>query len=312
MEKINLTEQETLNLTDKEIEWSLENEAFLAQEYIPKLKYDSIVMNGRPIRNSSHARRGVMGILNRKRQKERQNNFFSNVKDGLDKNKIRIVTEGDSWFNYPTKLPEVIDYLFEDYSIYSLGYAGDWLSNIYEEQEYITAIRLYKPDIFIISGGGNDLVGSRRLKNILRKYKLGNKAPDLIIKWKYDKIIEDFRVIYETIFNQLTSEHPTMKIICHGYDYPYLEGEEKNWLGKPMRRKGIKDLTLRNDIAKILIDGFNEMLFSLSSEYSQVNFIDIRGKVPRDNWKDELHPNAKGFEIVANIFKEKITEISNT
>jgi len=299
-------------ISDKEIDWRLENEELLAIQYNPRLKNKTIIVNGRKIRNSSNARKGFMGLFNKKRQKERQQKFLKNIANGNDIDKIRIITEGDSWFNYPTKLQEVIDHIFNDFSIFSLGYAGDWLSNIYQEQEYADAIRLYKPDIFIISGGGNDLVGSGRLETILNKYQEGDTAEELIRSDRFKSIIEDFRTIYKTIFTHLLEEHPELNIICHGYDYPYLDGKEKNWFGKPMKKKGIKDRDLRNEIGKYLMDRFNEMLKELSLQFLNVHYIDVRGVVPRDEWKDELHPNNKGFKRIAEVFKNKIFEINNS
>jgi len=299
-------------ITDKEIDWRLENEELLAIQYNPSLKYRSVLVNGRKIRNSSNARKGFMGLFNKKRQNERQKKFLENISNGNETNKIRVVSEGDSWFNYPTKLNEVIDHIFQDFSIFSLGYAGDWLSNIYKEQEYTEAIRLYKPDVFIISGGGNDLVGSNRLGTVLNKYQEGNTATELIRIDKLESILEDFRTIYKTIFTHLSQEHAELKIICHGYDYPYLDGKEKNWFGKPMKRKGIKDRGLRNEIGKYMMDRFNQMLEELSSEFNKVYYLDVRGVVPRNEWKDELHPNNNGFHKVANVFKNKINEISNS
>ena len=296
-------------ISDEEIEWRLENEDYQAQEFDKKRARESITIDGRKIKNSSHARRGILGLLNKKRQKERHAQFMDNVANGNDINKIRIVTEGDSWFNYPTKLKEIIDHIFEDYSLFSLGYGGDWLANIYKEEEYLEAIRLYKPDVFIISGGGNDLVGSRRIKNVLYKFKNGKTATELINHKKFDSIVEDFKIIYKTIFDKLSEEHPDLKVICHGYDYPNLNGKEKNWFGKPMKRKGIDDISLRNEIAKIFMDTFNEMIKQLASNYPQIHYLDLRNKVPRNKWKDELHPNEEGFKLVAKLFKNKISEI---
>ncbi len=312
MEKTLLESIEFDKITDKEIDWHLENEELLTTKRKPQLKYKSIIINGRKIRNSSNARKGFMGLFNRKKQKERQQKFLNDVFEGTTLDKIRIVSEGDSWFNYPTKLKEVIDYIFQDFSIFSLGYAGDWLSNIYEEQEYTNAIRLYKPDIFIISGGGNDLVGSSRIETILKKYKRGSTVEQLIITDKFQSIIKDFRILYKTIFTHLLEEHPNLKIICHGYDYPYLDGKEKNWFGKPMKKKGIKDRQLRNEIGKYLMDNFNLMLDELANDFINVHYLDLRGKVPRNEWKDELHPNDIGFSKVANEFKNKILEIYNS
>ncbi len=294
------------NLNDKEIEWLLESDEFDAINSGEARKLTFININGRKILNHSKARLGIFGLVNKLIQKARQEKFIKNIQSGVDSGKIRIVSEGDSWFNYPTKLKEVIDHIFDQYSIYSLGYAADWLSNIYLENEYVSAIRKYRPEIFLISGGGNDMVGEGRMESILNNYSDGDEINELINHKEFDSILKDFEVIYSSIFSKLKNEFPELKIICHGYDYPYLDGEENKWFGKPMRKKGINKIAIRNMIGKHMIDKFNEMLIKASSKYSQVHYLDLRGKVPRDKWLNELHPNDEGYKIVADLYNKLI------
>ncbi|NND00411.1 MAG: SGNH/GDSL hydrolase family protein, partial [Gammaproteobacteria bacterium] len=80
---------------------------------------------------------------------------------------VRIVAEGDSWFQYPLLLQDTIDQLINldnfQYAIYGLSGAGDLLSNIVREDEISEAIERENPDVLLLSGGGNDLVGDGRL-----------------------------------------------------------------------------------------------------------------------------------------------------
>lgn len=298
-----------LQMTDAEFDWHLENDDVNELAFNKGKKKGHIMLDGRKIANWSKARKGPIGFMNKKRMKQRQDTFWKEVQDNTDKGQIRIVTEGDSWFNYPTKLQEVIDHLFPLHSIFSVGYAGDWLSNIYKEKEYLEAIRLYRPDLFIISGGGNDMVGSKRMLTYLKPYQAGSNATDLIIHEKFNAILKDFELLYRAIFKELAAEHPDLKIICHGYDYPYLDGKEKNWIGKPLRKRNILDPNLQNQIGQLLIDKFNENLAAVANEFDQVHYVDCRNVVPRNQWKDELHPNTDGFKHVANKFNEKITDL---
>src|SRR5690606_13444516 len=117
----------------------------------------------RKIINNSDADAGYIGKLNRKSQKKRDRKFWKKIKTGkVDK---VILAEGDSWFEYPRFITDVIDHLNKrnDYAIKSIAYGGDWLSNILLENEYIEELSLLKPDVFLISGGGNDIVGGYRL-----------------------------------------------------------------------------------------------------------------------------------------------------
>jgi hypothetical protein len=51
-------------------------------------------------------------------------------RDAADGRRLRIVSEGDSWFQYPFLLKDVIDWLSEHYAINSLDAAGDLLSDM--------------------------------------------------------------------------------------------------------------------------------------------------------------------------------------
>ena len=196
-----ISDQELDKISEKEIEWLLENDEVNALEFDPRSKKGFITIGGRKIRNRSRANKGILSHLNRRRRRERQAEFDDNVDTGNDIGKIRIVCEGDSWFNYPTrKFPEVIDHIFKDYSIFSLSFGGDWLANIWKQQEYTKAIRKYRPEVFLISGGGNDLVGGSRLEEVLKKYTPDATADQLIKKVVIKSIIKDFEVIYDKIF----------------------------------------------------------------------------------------------------------------
>ncbi len=104
------------NLTDKEFDWLLENEAEFVLEFNKRLRNRTITVDGRRIKNCSNARKWAIGFFNKRRQIQRQREFDKDVRNGQDTGKIRIVSEGDSWFNYPTKLQEVIDNLFNEFS----------------------------------------------------------------------------------------------------------------------------------------------------------------------------------------------------
>lgn len=300
------------SLTDLEIEWLFENAELKAIESNPQLAKRTIQIDGRVISNKSGARHGILGLLNHNRQVERQTTFQKRVESGQDNGKIRIVSEGDSWFNYPTKLKEVIDHLFDEFSMFCCSYGGDWLANIYAEEEYLKALRKYKPDVFLLSGGGNDLVGGMRMLTILRDYKSGMRGVDLIIHDEFESILEDFRTIYRAIFKKVFNEFPDMKIICHGYDYPYFEGKDKVWFGIPFHSKGIDNIDIQNEIGHFLIDKFYDMMQSVIVDFPNVHYIDNRGLVkPRNKelWLNELHPTEEGFKMVADVFSKKIHEV---
>ena len=79
--------------------------------------------------------------------------------------RIRIVSEGDSWFQHPLVM-DIIDHLHRIYNIYCVAAAGDTLRNYFSREKsngeyFIDALDEKKPSFFLISGGGNDILGSQ-------------------------------------------------------------------------------------------------------------------------------------------------------
>uniref|UniRef100_UPI001CBEE4DE trypsin-like peptidase domain-containing protein n=1 Tax=Tateyamaria pelophila TaxID=328415 RepID=UPI001CBEE4DE len=242
-----------------------------------------------------------MRFFNAMAKRRRQKKYNRKIDDGWTG--LRVVSEGDSWFQYPFLLRDVVDYLSEDYAIFSLGAAGDLVQDMLDQDEILEAVRQKKPHLFLISGGGNDLLGDGMLKTALHPFKDGKRAkdyPNATFTRRLDEIID----IYRSIFTSLLAEFPSLKILCHGYEYA--KPNKARWLGKPMDALGIKSRKLQADIIVVLIDRFNAALVDLASEFGgsvvRVNCLNTVG----ENWHDELHPNNEGYRAVADQFRAVI------
>lgn len=110
---------------------------------------------------------------------QRNSRFYAKIKKDFRNgtNKI-ILAEGDSWFNYPVILSDVIDWVAmeENMAVYSLASGGDWLLNMLNARKYVEEFSVIHPDFFVISGGGNDLLGNYRLAAVLDP---GGKSAEL-------------------------------------------------------------------------------------------------------------------------------------
>jgi hypothetical protein len=112
--------------------------------------------------------------LNNIKNAQRNQLFFKKIRNGFrdlnNKKHITVLAEGDSWFNYPIILTDIIDRINMDkeLAVYSIASGGDWLLNMLNGRQYVEELSISHPDWFLISGGGNDLVGSRRLATILQ------------------------------------------------------------------------------------------------------------------------------------------------
>lgn len=194
----------------------------------------------------SNANEGIMGRLNRRSTRKRIKKFNSKIEGLKKKDSYTIIyAEGDSWFQFPVFLKDIIDWLSknENFIVYSDAYGGDWITNILYESQYISALSLLKPDYFLISGGGNDMVGNSRLAIMVKqesnypKYTQTNPLndPDLtdaqkkLIMMAQDHIAKEFYafmlVIKAQYLNLLRgiykvgSTQIDLITITQGYDY---------------------------------------------------------------------------------------------
>lgn len=123
------------------------------------------------IENASTSSEGLLGSLNKSSNKKRIRQFNKKTAhDFNDKNlypnhKI-VLVEGDSWFEYPLFLKDITDNLIQEnnLAVYSIASGGDWAANMISSGEYRSEYLDLKPDVFIISGGGNDLLEEKRIK----------------------------------------------------------------------------------------------------------------------------------------------------
>jgi lysophospholipase L1-like esterase len=225
----------------------------------------------------------------------------------------RMVSEGDSWFQYPDpRLLDIIDYLLDEYPVYSLDAAGDQLQSYAKEAEYLRALKEIQPQFLILSGGGNDIMGSQ-FKDFLHanvSSKGDGKNPERFLNEAFSKKIKSLGDTYREIFKRIGKQSPKLHILIHGYDY--LESGKKNnepWLGGPMKAKGIQHLSDRQAVLNHIINTFNELLSQLDQEFKQVHYINLRGTMKGQSWHDEIHPTSAGFRVLAAKFKAKIEEL---
>jgi len=205
--------------------------------------------------------------LNAIKNAQRNQLFFKKIcnkfRDLNNKSHITVLAEGDSWFNYPIILTDIIDRISmdRDLAVYSIASGGDWLLNMLAGREYVEELSISHPDWFLISGGGNDLVGSRRLATILdptgksAEYENNEWARNLIAKAEkkvvrlencffeglpflskdFYALLMFFHLQYYFLFNGILrggDKEPKfdgIKIITQGYDYPLPSFKTRPW-----------------------------------------------------------------------------------
>lgn len=118
---------------------------------------------------------GILGWLNKRSNKKRNKKFFKRLKKDLNHKKIYV--EGDSWFQHPL-IRDLIDNIDKQarkqdllYAIYCSAMGGEWWINVIEDGDYLPEISLIKPSVILLSGGGNDIVGGKKVSNLVNPGK---------------------------------------------------------------------------------------------------------------------------------------------
>jgi hypothetical protein len=236
----------------------------------------------------------------------RQAGYHRKVGSGGYKGPL-IVSEGDSWFQYPFILKDVIDCLSDDFAVFSLGAAGDTLDNMVRRPEYLDALEDTGASILLLSGGGNDLVAGGSLAKHLRDYD-PRLSPEGHLLGSFDGLLDHAMAQIDKIVRGVGRAFPNVNVICHGYDYS--QPANGSWLGKPMVSRGIKDGALQKAIAVVMVDRLNTKLRALAATTQRLTYIDCRGKVGPRRWHDELHPTNAGYADVAKLFKAEINRLA--
>ena len=234
-----------------------------------------------------------------------------------DPTRLRIVAEGDSWFQYPILVEDTLDHLYKLYAIRSFSEAGDTLENYMKKREYLDAIGEEEAEFFLVSGGGNDILG-KKFEGFLRDAPdPGDTTFQKYFKPDFAQKLNQLKGFYEEMFTELLARYPKLHIIVHSYDYAIPldttlpENKKKSsWLGQYLVKKNIQPQAEREQCLHFLMDKFNDMLEGMVKPFGKrVSYIDVRTMVNRTSWFDEIHPTNEGFQLVANKFIEVIEKV---
>lgn len=278
----------------------------------------------------------AMGIGNGLARFRRQLRFKRAIL--LGEKRATIVTEGDSWFQFPLLIDDVVDYLEEDYAVCCLSAAGDTAQNMvfgtegHGKREFLSALRQQKDRVraFVFSGAGNDIIGEDEngvpvLTSILKNFQPGKSAADHVNFAVLGDKLAFLKGAYQRVFQTVHSEPglETLPIVIHGYDHaiPWnsnVEGDPRNptwakkdeWLGGPMKERNIMEPAMQRAIIALLIDALYDMLGKLAASHANVHLVDARGALPDvTHWADEIHGTSDGFREVAARFKDVLRSV---
>lgn len=301
-----------------------------SRPFAPELAFDATKVAVQP---PAAGLEGAMfvGVANRMARWRRQMRFEHRMARG-DARPV-LVSEGDSWFQFPIFLEDVVDQLGAEFNIWSVDAAGDTLRNMVSASgEYLQALRRQRGRVraFLFSGSGNDILGNddegrSQLLTIIRRFEAGRSPEWYLAGGEFDQRLREIDTGYRALFESVATEFPGLPVICHGYDHAIpggWPGDPRNppwaaqdaWLGAPLRELGISDPALQWDIVRLMINRLNQRLRTLcggnneGGAYAHAWNVDARGAVQHRHWADELHPQDEGYAAVAQRFSAVIRQ----
>ncbi len=146
-----------------------------------------------------------LGLANRIARSRRNHRYEQAIHDSPTQ--FRIVSEGDSWFQHPL-VSDTIDHLAASFPVYCVAAAGDTLRNITMAQgtppieEYAAAIAAQKPSVFVLSGGGNDILGEQFRRYIKSGVPAG-AAPKTYLEDLITNDLDSLQTMYRGLFSHL-------------------------------------------------------------------------------------------------------------
>jgi len=249
-----------------------------------------------------------MGVMSDPAERERR------YKRGKKAKLTRLVSEGDSWFDYPphTNIIDWID-LTERFAIKRFEVSGDTIHHMETTSGKVAdAVVTEEPLCVLLSAGGNDIVEKSLLDKMLLEFdpKLTPRQ-HLNAEWKIklDVVADDLLRFMDDL-----GEH--VPIIAHGYDVLTPSNKAVKFDGfrvsqpvllPAMKLKHIDNPVFQRAIVKEMIDDFNVLLARIQATHP-LHFlhIDLRGTFTESDFLNEIHLKRDGFKVVANRFIDAI------
>ena len=246
----------------------------------------------------------AMGLANWFMKRRRHSKYRRRIRDGWTN--PRIVSEGDSWFQYPTSLQDIIDHLMADHLILSLGAAGDELSDMIRQNEILLNIEAEGAKALLLSAGGNDLFDKGQMEDLVETPFPGAEAEDLVGP-TLDAFLAHIKGQYLGLLRKVHAAFPHVHILVHGYGPAFPRGG--SWIEKPLTKAGVPK-AIQHDVVKLILIRFNAMLSDLAQspefhgQLAHINVTDI-GTEP-DQWHDEIHLDGPTYALVAERFRAEL------
>lgn len=256
-------------------------------------------------------------------------------------NRLNIISDGDSWFAYPSEwMPiggktNLIDYISSatrgKANFLDIASNGDEAVDILSGKQKHKIIKLLrwhekKPgkrpiDLLLISGGGNDVVGENDFERFIRSPYLPayTSARDCIFTDRLERKVEQVKLAYLELLDIRDHYSPDTVVLTHCYDFPYpsLRGAKfwggiyktASWMKPYMDAAGIPESMQRAVISEFMT-ALGDCFQAVAVERSGFIVVDTRGTLKAESqWINEIHPTSSGFKLIAHEMIEAMKDV---
>jgi hypothetical protein len=231
-----------------------------------------------------------------------------------------VLAEGDSWFCYP-EIPviapdgptDIVSHLLTEFAILGVGIPGASVASYRDQLDAPNGLKaqiaLEKPDILLLSGGGNDLLG-----NLKPHLQPGGATPE---SWLAPAFSERVRQVGDDLDfvarAAIAASGPRdLAVLFNAYDFALPTGNGP-WLKPPMDALGIQP-ALQVEVIRVMVGRFRRRLGrivdGLRADFGgpTQRFAVARtiGVTPAGGWHNDIHPDTEHFGRMARRFRSAI------
>jgi len=254
----------------------------------------------------------ALGLANGFMRARRQKAYRNRIAGGWQGH--RIVEEGDSWFQYPTTLQDIIDHLMKDHAILSLSAAGDRMQDIQAQREILKNLQREGASALLLSGGGNDVFDDGNMGKLVEEPFPG-ATPAELVGPTYRAFIREVLGRHLEVFIRIHTALPHVHILTHAYSNAFPSGDR--WIEQPLTKRGVPK-EIQHDVVKLMLAEFSAGLVQLSERaefHGMIEVIDLTSiGTKRSEWHNEIHLNgaaaAKAAEKFRKVLKRRLGDIA--
>jgi hypothetical protein len=235
---------------------------------------------------------------------------------------LRVVAEGDSWFDYPLHARGGIVPRLETaigVPILSLAKAGDetrYMLGVHERKRLEKVLRdaaaAGRPfDALLFSGGGNDIVGNPMCLWV-KAWTRGVPPEDHLDVARFDEILGVVEAAYDDLLIIRDRLDPKTRVFLHGYDFAPPNGKGVcfmgPWLKPALDYRGFPGMKERTALVKAMLLRFERLLEQIAMR-ENVTLVPTQGTLGPKDWSNELHPTSAGFDKITAKFHDAMKAV---